>query len=596
MSQIMAARAAELASLDSCDLLIVGGGVTGAGVAREAAHRGFSVVLAEKDDFASGTSSRSSKLVHGGLRYLEQFELRLVFEATRERSTLMRIAPHLVRPITFIYPVYEGRRPGLPLLGAAMALYDSLSLFRVPQLHRLYGAPAARRAEPLLRSDGLAGAARYFDGATDDARLTLETILDARRTGARCLNHLEVFALERGSGTEGARVGLRCGLSGTEHQLRAQGIVLAAGPWTDRIRSHLGLALADDPLLRTTRGSHLVVDRARLPLAHAMVMSGHRDGRVTFAIPWDERVIIGTSDIDDENPPEQTRANAAEVDYLLRTANRHFPSARLRADDVIATYAGLRPLVREEGRSPSKVSREHAIVEDGNVITVAGGKLTTYRAMAEEVVNRVSRTLAGRGARVAGRTLRPPRRGGLFGRLAERWEELADGDVLARRGTTARRILPGAVGLTGEQGPKRILAELSETIADPRAVQHLVQRYGGRSYQIAALCHDDPELARRVAPDLPVIWAEIPFAALSDLARTLIDTLDRRTALTLRDRSQGLAAAPRAAELLAPILGWDDAECRRQVDAHACYVARSRAWRDDEPEEVATVSRSTDPG
>ncbi|MAE70615.1 MAG: glycerol-3-phosphate dehydrogenase [Gemmatimonadetes bacterium] len=580
MTEILDRRRAELESMESCDLLIVGGGVTGAGIAREAAYRGLSVLLAEKDDFASGTSSRSSKLVHGGLRYLEQFELRLVFEATRERSTLMRIAPHLVRPLKFIYPVYEGGTPGMPLLAAAMALYDSLSLFRSPRLHRLYGEAAAHRVEPLLRNDGLTGAAQYFDGATDDARLTLETILGARLAKAVCLNHLETMGIEEAREASGSWVTLRCRLTGTEKTIQAGSIVLAVGPWTDRVRSHLGLPNAERPLLRTTRGSHLVVDRARLPLAHALVMSGHGDARVTFAIPWDERVIIGTSDIDDDAPPEQVRASAEEVAYLLQTANSHLPSVQLRRDDVISTYSGLRPLIREEGQRPSEVSREHEIVEEKGVVIVAGGKLTTYRSMAEEVVDRVVRTLADRGAVAAGRPLRPLRRSAI-GRLADRWSELADGEVMARRGTTARRILPGAVGLTGARGPKRVMALLSAQIHDSRTVQHLVRRYGGRSHQIAALCRDNPELSERIVPDLPVIWAEIPFAAQRDLARSLIDVLDRRTALALRDRSQGTGAAPRAADILSPLLGWDASERKRQIDAYGEHVARSCAWREE---------------
>ncbi len=582
MTEILDHRRAELESMQSCDLLIVGGGVTGAGIAREAAYRGLSVLLAEKDDFASGTSSRSSKLVHGGLRYLEQFELRLVFEATRERSTLMRIAPHLVRPLKFIYPVYEGGTPGMPLLAAAMTLYDSLSLLRSPRLHRLYGEAAAHRVEPLLRSDGLTGAAQYFDGATDDARLTLETILGASLAGAICLNHLETVGIEKRVEPSGSWVTLGCRLTGAQKTILARTVVLAVGPWTDRVRAELGLPNAERPLLRTTRGSHLVVDRARLPLANALVMSGHRDGRVTFAIPWDERVIIGTSDIDDNAPPEQVRASAEEISYLLQTANDHLPSVRLRTDDVISTYSGLRPLIHEEGRSPSEVSREHEIIEERGVVIVAGGKLTTYRSMAEEVVDRVVQSLSDRGALSPGGALRPPRRSA-FGRLADRWSELADGEVMARRGTTARRILPGAVGLTGRKGPQRVMALLSGPIHDFRVVQHLVQRYGGRSHQIAALCQESPELSERVAPDLPVIWAEIPFAAQKDMARSLIDVLDRRTALTLRDRAQGTAAAPRAADILAPILGWDASERKRQIDDYREHVARTRAWRDEQP-------------
>lgn len=572
MSEILDRRRTDFESLDACDLLVIGGGITGSGIAREAAYRGMRTVLVEKDDYAQGTSSRSSKLVHGGLRYLEQFELKLVYESTRERSALMHIAPHLVRPITFLYPVYKGRHPGMPLMAAAMLTYDALSLFRAPQLHRLYGRSSSHLIEPLLRTEGLVGTARYFDGATDDARLTLETVLDAQLAGAKCFNHTALTALEQDA--DAARANLRCDLSGQEWELRAKAVVLAVGPWTDRLRRRLNLSSAVGDLLRATRGSHLVIDRARLPLAHACVMGGNMDGRVTFAIPWDERVILGTTDLDDAKSPEEAHATAEEVSYLLATADDHFPEVKLGPGDVIATYSGLRPLIREEGLGPSQISREHAIFTEGRVLTIAGGKLTTYRSMAEQAVDRAVAVLAGTGEK----RLRLPRVGWRC-RLADRWRELADGEVLTRRGTTARRILPGAVGLTGAEGPARIIHHLTTALGDARVAQHLASRYGGRSYRISTLCRQEPELARRITADLPTIWAEVPFAVQQDLALTLSDVLDRRMAFTLRDRNQGLGAADRAAELLAPLLSWDGEEQRRQVEAYADQVALSRRWR-----------------
>ncbi len=577
MSEILERRRKEFESCDECDLLVIGGGITGAGIAREAAYRGLRTILVEKGDYAQGTSSRSSKLVHGGLRYLEQLQLGLVHEATRERSVLMRIAPHLVRPIHFLYPVFEGRRPSLPLLSLGLMVYDALSLFGCPHPHQVYRQAKALEAEPLLRSDGLRGAARYFDGATDDARLTLETILDARMARATCLNYAKVVGLERSP--DHAQVTVECQLSGARRSVRAAAVAIAVGPWTDRIHRQLGLAVGQGELIRATRGSHIIIDRHRLPISNATVMGGHRDGRVTFAIPWDERVIVGTTDLDDTQAPEEVWASAEEVRYLLATVNDHFPAVQLVPTDVIATYAGLRPLIREDGLSPSKISREHRIFTSGNVITMAGGKLTTYRSMAVEAVDRVTQVLADQ------RTTRPtrvrPPRTGLLNRLAGRWEELADGEVLPRRGTTARRSLPGAVGILGPGGPTRVLNDLTAALGDARIAQHLLNRYGGRSYQIAQLCAEHPDWARRLVDELPSIWAEVVFAVRRDLALTLTDVLDRRMAIFLRDRDQGLGVAARAADLIGAELGWDSATKEAQLAAYRAAVEHSRQWRAD---------------
>jgi glycerol-3-phosphate dehydrogenase len=577
MSEILERRRKEFESCDECDLLVIGGGITGAGIAREAAYRGLSTILLEKGDYAQGTSSRSSKLVHGGLRYLEQLQFGLVHEATRERTVLMSIAPHLVRPIHFLYPVFKGRRPSLLLLSLGLTAYDALSLFGCPHPHQVFRHERALEAEPLLRSDGLMGAARYFDGATDDARLTLETILDARMARAVCLNYAEVVAMERTP--DHADVEVECRLSGAQRSIRARSVAIAAGPWTDRLHRRLGLAVGNREIIRATRGSHVVVDRQRLPLANATVMGGHRDGRVTFAIPWDERVIVGTTDLDAPEAPEETHATATEVHYLLDTVNDHFPAVQLLPEDVISTYAGLRPLIREDSLSPSKVSREHRIFSTGNVVTIAGGKLTTYRAMAVEAVDQVLRVLSDQGATSSGEARVRPPRSGLLNRLAGRWEELADGEVLPRRGTTARRSLPGAVGLLGPGGPTRVLNDLTTALGDARVAQHLVNRYGGRSYQVAQLCREEPAWAERMVPELPSIWAEVVFAARRDLALTLLDVLDRRVAIFLRDRDQGLGVAARAAELLAAELAWDTSTRDAQIAAYRGAVEESRRWR-----------------
>jgi glycerol-3-phosphate dehydrogenase len=334
--------------------------------------------------------------------------------------------------------------------------------------------------------------------------------------------------------------------------------------------------------VRGTRGAHIVVDAPRTGGNHAIVLRSRNDDRVMFRIPWGARAIIGTTDLDYSGDPAEVHATTEEVDYLLATTNDHFPGAKLTRDDVISTYAGVRPLVHEDEGSPSEVSREHQVLCGGDgTVTVVGGKLTTYRSMAEEIVDRVVEVLGARGGTVDGRALRIPAHG-LLQRARERWEELADGEVLTRRGTTARRVLPGAIGVAHRDGPARVQRDLERAFGDRAVAQHLLLRYGGRAYGVAAMAEEDPELARRISADTPSIWAEVPFAARHDLALTLEDVLDRRTSVLLTDRAQGLEAADRAAELLAPLLGWDDAARRREVAAYGRAVARTRRWKDDQ--------------
>ena len=377
------------------DMLVVGGGITGAGIARDAAMRGMSVALVEKGDFAGGTSSRSSRLIHGGVRYLEHGHLRLVFEASAERRRLLRIAPNHVRPLQFIWPVYSGQRVSLWKLAAGLTLYDALAMFRNVERHRRLRADAVLAAEPRLSRVGLRGGVRYFDATTDDTRLTLANVLDAARHGAVVLNHAVLTGGGAAPPADGVRV-LRVedALTGERVEARAQLVVNATGPWSDAVRQ---LLEPDAPARRDqvqgSKGAHIAVPRDRVGNRDAIVMIHPRDGRVMFALPAGIHTIVGTTDTFTGASPDEIRASEADVAYLLDAANAYFPDARLAREDVVAAWAGIRPLMPTSGSSVA-ASREHLVTRGARTVSITGGKLTTYRVMARQVVN-VARAMLG---------------------------------------------------------------------------------------------------------------------------------------------------------------------------------------------------------
>lgn len=553
------AAAAELV----VDLVIVGGGITGAGIARDAVLRGLSVVLFEKGDFGGGTSSKSSKLVHGGLRYLEHGEIGLVFESVSERRIQTQVAPHLVRPMPFLIPMYKGAKPSFEIMNLGLWIYDSLALFRAPRMHRAFrGAKAALEVEPQLRRENLRGALEYFDCATDDARLVLENVLDAQVAGARCYNYVEVTGFQRSDKGAIEAVTARDRRTGAERRVGCRAVILAAGAWTDESIEKLEVP-AQKPLLRRTKGVHIVVPRERLPLARAITLISPVDGRVMFAIPWRERTVLGTTDTDFEGSADEVCADAADITYLCNSANGCFPGAELGPDDVISTWAGLRPLIRSDAASESDVSREHEIYtrEDGMVI-IAGGKLTTYRRMAKQAVDAAVRSLTSRGQLDAGRLV-PPH--------------------------TKHRPLPGAVGLLEPslEGVAAVGRELMDRFGlDVDTATHLCGVYGVRATVLAEQILASPAtpagsraLGARLDPELPYVWAEIDFAVQHDLAVTLEDVLGRRVPLLLTSRDQGLSVCERVADRMAELCGWDEALRRRNLDEYCAEVALSRRWR-----------------
>jgi glycerol-3-phosphate dehydrogenase len=536
------------------DIVVIGGGITGAGIARDAALRGLKVALFEKSDYASGTSSKSSKMIHGGLRYLEHGEIGLVFESVSERRVQQRVAPHLVRPLPFLIPIYKGVRPGFEIMNVGLWIYDSLALFRAPKMHKAFrGTAAALALEPQLRPEGLRGALEYYDCATDDARLVLENALDAEALGAACHTYTEVLRFER-NGPRITGVVVKDRLSGKTWSVNARAVVLAAGAWTDEMIRRFEIPF-ERPILRRTKGVHIVLPRERLPLARAITLISPVDGRVMFALPWRDRSVLGTTDTDFTGTADEVWADKSDVEYLCASGNGYFPGANLTPDDVIATWAGLRPLIAAPPNvDESEISREHEVFtkSDGLVI-IAGGKLTTYRRMAREAVNKTLELM-----RDLGET------------------------VDAKHQNTKTRPLPGAVGIDDAdlEGVAAIGRKLMEQYKlDVDTATHLCGVYGSRAMILGEMIAGDRTLGERLDPELPYVWAEIDFAAKHDLARTVEDVLARRVPLLLTSRDQGLGICERVASRLAAVHGWDKVVIGQMLDEYKAEVDLSRRWR-----------------
>ena len=534
------------------DFLIIGGGINGAGIARDAALRGIKVALVEKSDYASGTSSKSSKLVHGGLRYLEHAQFRLVFEGTNERALLMRVAPHLVAPIEFLVPCYKRDKPGLFVLDVGLWIYDALSKFSSPKLHRTVRAGRVAKLEPSLKREELEGGILYYDAATDDARMTLENIVDAESLGAACSNHTRAVSLIEDGGVVTGAVVKDALTDAAPITIRSKVVINATGPWCDQIRA----MVKDQPILTTSKGVHLVIDSARLPVRHAVVMKEGK--RVVFCIPWGDRSVLGTTDTYFDGSPDEVYADAADADYLLAIGNRYFPDAKLTHDDVLATWAGLRPMLRPEREvaSASDVSREHHLAERPGLVTIAGGKLTTFRRMSAEVVDHAGTQLPG-----GAKSLAPS--------------------------TTADRPMPGSASPIYEEGyagVQRLAAQLTTQMAelglgDAAVAKHLAHTYGARVPALVALIRADPKLAARLDPETPYILAQVDFAIEAEQALSLEDVLGRRVPLILRARDQGLGAAATVAARMAKKLGWSSEHRDAEVSRYHALVATTRQFR-----------------
>ncbi len=537
------ARTLKTLADETFDVLVVGGGITGTGIARDAVLRGLKVALVEKLDFASGTSSKSTKLIHGGLRYLEQGELKLVFESVNERNRLMRLARHLVRPLPFLVARFKGDRRWLVTLDIGLWLYEALCFFGGYKNHRTYRTSKTLELEPTLRREGLSGGILYYDAMTDDARLTLENALDAKASGAVLANHVQAGALlSMGDAITGVTV--TDTLTDSTFDVRAKLVVNATGPWSDEVR-----ALAGEPaLLKPTKGIHLVVDAKRLPVHNALVMTHPKDKRVMFTIPWGlGRTAVGTTDTFFDGRPDTVEPTAEDVDYLLDAANHFYPGAKLTTDDVISTWSGLRPLLKppDAGAGASQVSREHLIIERKGFITIAGGKLTTYRTMAAEVVDRVTKQLG-----------------------------------LKQPSTTDDRPLPGAVGfMESDEALDAFVKSLESPRLDAASARAFAEMYGGRAKSVLERCHGDADAGVKVDPELPWMMGQVDEAMDSELAETLDDVMSRRLTLVLRARDQGLGIAPAIAARMASRRGWSAERTEAELAAYRAVVESSRTWR-----------------
>jgi len=544
---------------EEADVIVIGGGITGAGIVRDAARRGLNVALFEQNDIAYGTSSRSSKLIHGGLRYLEEYEFSLVFESVSERRVVLDLAPHLVNPLAFLFPVYQGSRKSLRMIDAGMWLYDGLALFRSPKRHRTLKPSEVAKEEPILKQEGLQGAPVYYDCSTDDSRLTLETIIDAIQNGAVVVNWTRVDALTKDDQGRVSGVVVKNARDGSLREVKAHTVINATGPWTDEVLAMSGPRTGK--LLRPTKGIHIVVEREKLPVEHAVVLFHPTDDRVLFALPWGERTYVGTTDTDYEGSPGDETATLQDVDYLIAAANHHFPNHHIKRDDVISPWAGLRPLIAPEPEvgeiSESQVSREHQILigEDG-LITIAGGKLTTYRKMAKECVD------------IAVNLLK------LMGKLPE--------DI--HSGQTFKFPLPGAVGWPEDDDHAKVAAALAKACdcdLSEEVSRHLIDTYGMRGLEVAKLCAGDPSLLEPIVPGRVEIMAQVDFGVREELAVSVSDIMVRRTQIFFRDYDQGLGAVERVAMRMAHLIGWSDDEKEKSINDYKAAVALSRRWKEE---------------
>jgi glycerol-3-phosphate dehydrogenase len=543
-----AVRQSNIAQMQAelLDMIIVGGGITGAGIARDAALRGLSTALVEKEDFASGTSSKSARMVHGGLRYLVLFQFGLVFSACAERYKLHKLAPRLVWPLAFTFPVYRHSKNSLLEVRMAMWLYDLIALFRNFRRHKIVNAEGTSEHEPGLARQGLVGSAHYYDCMADDARLTLATIKSAHQHGALIANHAEVHNLIKANGQVGGTKVIDH-ISGEQFTVRARITVNATGVWADHIRR------MDDSgaetMIWVNRGSHLVLPRAKLNINGAVAFSSADGERAMYAIPWGNTSIVGTSDVDHWGDPDSVYATAAEVGFMLDAVNAAFPNAQVTQQDIISTFAGLRPLIGGEEPTAYQASRDHQIMESGSgLLTIAGGKLTTYRRMAEDLVD-----------------------------LAAKKLETQFGVIIDEGCMTARLPLAeDTFDLDSEVDRVVHQHQLDRDVGT-----HLASTYGSVASTLLASTGQDARMRGTIVPGLPYIWAQVPYAVQQEMALTLSDFMIRRTHIIHEAGDQGLDCAMEVAATMAPYLGWDSDEIERQVQDYREQVELSRRFEQE---------------
>ncbi len=514
------------------DIAVIGGGINGAGIARDAALRGLRVILLEKNDFGSGTTSWSSRLIHGGLRYLEYGEIPLVFESLHERRRLRQVAPHLVDRIRINIPIYRSSRRGKFIITLGMIAYDLLSIGKKIPRHRMLDCDELIAEEPGLSSDGLVGGAQYYDAQVTFAeRLVLENILSAREAGADVRNYSPVIGI---SVREGVVRGLQFEdrVSGREREVKVATIINAGGPWVDRVLATVNRELPE--FMGGTKGSHIVVGSFSGAPKAAFYVEARSDGRPFFVIPWNHQYLIGTTDIRYDGDPGDVRASAEEIDYLLKETNNVFPQARLSVTDIHFAYAGVRPLPKRDKGPESAITRKHIIYRHKHrargLISIIGGKLTTYRNLAEQAVDIAAKRLDAKAGKCQTRTL----------------------------------LLPGAQDFAAEKAALKSHPDLSIECAT-----RLLEIYGSR----ATLFAPGGSVFRTedfVDNEKTVLAAEVAFVLHQEMAVSLIDIIHRRMMLGFRP-DQGRSLAGRIAEIAAAAANWSDAELKRQLAELQAY-------------------------
>ena len=519
--------------------------MAGAGAARDLALRGLSVALLDKGDFASATTARSSKLIHGGLRYLELFDFGLVRESLTERERLGRLAPHLVRPLPFLVPIYRASSRSLIKVRIGLKLYDWLTPGRDRERYRVLPAVDALSLEPAIRSDDLRGAGYYFDDLLlYPERLCLENVLSACRHGARTFNYAQVEEVRRDAGGAIAGVSVRDLLTGAVATLRARIVVNASGPWVDDLRALAGVQDRGKHIVRRTKGIHCLLPR----MTERAIYHSTRDDRMIFVIPWRDFSLVGTTDTDFDGDLDRVHATRDEVSYLLAEVRQALPDPRVAAGEVLYTYAGVRPLSYEEGARTSDVSRAHKVVEEagGRLLSITGTKLTCFRSLAEELGNGISRAL-GRGA--------PSR--------------------------TARLTLDGADEEAGRREAHTWLdvsADLAASGLSRDTLETLVALYGRNYRHVVDLAGKVPGGAERLCPSNPDVVAQLYHALQDELTVSLQDFLLRRTGIGT-SRCQGRDCGEAIARRLAALAGWSPRRVEAELEAYQAHVARSHRFR-----------------
>lgn len=532
----------ERLAREDFDFLIIGGGITGAGIARDAALRGFKVALIDANDFSYGTSSRSSKLVHGGVRYLENYQFKMVFESCQERYTLAKLAPNIVKPLKFFMPVYQGDPHRTYKIDLGLWLYDILSTFKNYKRHKRISLKKLDTVSPPLTPENLQGLLSYYDFFSYDSRLTLLNLKQSAVFSAVLANYAK---LESFNNKDGKINSANCTdkITGKEFTIKAQVFINASGPWVEQVSRF------DDPkiesFIRPTKGSHIILYKKGVNFENAVTMRAKSDKRVCFIIPWGEHIIAGTTDLDYKDDLDDINIDSAETDYILETVNYYLDGIEFTRDDIVSTYSGVRPLIDgKSNKHESEVSREHKVImSDSGLVTIAGGKLTTYRSMSnavlEEILKRYKSEIP----------LRP-----FTGCITDK-VHLFKTDEDIEKSLAALNLVKG------------------------KTINFLSESYGQELVTILNILNKDNNFAEKISKNLLHIKAEIPFAIENEMTVSLTDFMKRRSQIFYKDLNQGLDIAKEVATEMAKYLGWNETEITSQVESYKKEVDKSRQYR-----------------